>query len=331
MAVQAWQAIIELLPSGIVVLDAKGCVIAANPVAESLLGLQLTGAAWIDVINTAFAPRGDDGHEVSLANGRKVSIATRSLPENSGQLIVMTDLTETRALQDFLNRRQRLAEMGEMTARIAHQVRTPVATALLYANLLKSDEISKSKHEQYNEKLIDALHAVENQMQDMLSYAKGERPMQTITKFNVNSLLNDLQYRMAGTLHHHATALLIEQTEEPIYIQGHRESLLGALENLVDNAIQASPEHAKIDVYCRAANDHQVTIGVRDHGCGMKAEDHQKICQPFFTTKPQGTGLGLTVVEAVAKAHQGKVVIQSSEGIGTDVAIRLPIMQQSIA
>src|SRR5690606_13169564 len=124
---------LDILPGGVVVLDGRGRVIEANPLALELLGEPLLGVFWREVIQRSFAPRADDGHEISLQDGRRLSLATRSLAGEPGQLILLTDLTETRRLQDELARHARLSALGRMVASLAHQIRTPLSTALLYA------------------------------------------------------------------------------------------------------------------------------------------------------------------------------------------------------
>ena len=117
----------------------RGRVQECNPTAIDLLGEPLEGESWLNVIQRVFAPRFDDGHEVSLKDGRRVSIATRSLAGEPGQLIVLTDMTETRALQERLSRHQRLSALGKVSASLAHQIRTPLSAAMLYGEHLVSD------------------------------------------------------------------------------------------------------------------------------------------------------------------------------------------------
>lgn len=113
---QRLQSLLDLLPGGVIVLDGQGVVREANPVACSLLGRPLVGMLWREVIARNFAPRKDDGHEISLKDGRRVSIATRSLDGEPGQLVLLADLTETRRLQDELARHERLSSLGRMVA-----------------------------------------------------------------------------------------------------------------------------------------------------------------------------------------------------------------------
>lgn len=104
-----------------------------NPAAITLLGEPLGGERWVDVIRRCFAPRRDDGHEVSLKDGRRVSIEIRTMENQPGQLILLTDLTETRHLQSQLAHAQRLSAMGKMVAswpiKFAHRCRLPFCMA----------------------------------------------------------------------------------------------------------------------------------------------------------------------------------------------------------
>ena len=90
----------------------------ANPAAEDFLGTPLIGQPWFEIISRSFAPRGDDGHEVSLKDGRRVSLMTRAMDSEPGQLVLLTDQTETRLLQGRVSHYQRLSEMGRMMSEI---------------------------------------------------------------------------------------------------------------------------------------------------------------------------------------------------------------------
>ncbi|MCB1666135.1 MAG: PAS domain-containing protein, partial [Pseudomonadales bacterium] len=100
--------LLQLLPGGVIVLNSAGQVSDCNAAAVELLGEPLKGLYWRDIIRERFAPRLDDGHEISLRNGKRVSLATRSLNDEPGQIILLTDQTETRQLQQNLSRHQRL-------------------------------------------------------------------------------------------------------------------------------------------------------------------------------------------------------------------------------
>src|SRR5690606_26642578 len=160
------------------VIDGHGVVREANPVAVELFGVPLIGQLWRDVIARSFAPRKDDGHEISLRDGRRVSIATRSLSGEPGHLVLLTDLTETRRLQAQLARHERLSSLGRVVASLAHQIRTPLSTALLYASHLQEGGLTSEQQQRFAGRLKDRLHELEHQVRDMLVFARGDLPLQ---------------------------------------------------------------------------------------------------------------------------------------------------------
>ncbi len=143
------QSLLDLLPGGVIVIDAHGVVREANPAALGLLGEPLVGMLWREVIARCFAPREDDGHEISLRDGRRLSIATRSLNGEPGQLILLNDLTDTRRLQEQLARHERLSALGRMVASLAHQIRTPLSAALLYAGHLSEQALPTDQQQRF--------------------------------------------------------------------------------------------------------------------------------------------------------------------------------------
>ncbi|MGQ5486993.1 response regulator [Photobacterium damselae] len=178
------------MPTGVLLLDATGRILDANPEAHHLLDEPLIGERWIDIIKRAFAPQDDDGHEVSLHNGRKVKLAISASSE--GQLIFITDMTETRLLQSRLSELQRLSSLGKMVASLAHQVRTPLSSAMLYASHLGSEQLAPATRQRFQGKLVDRLHDLEKQVSDMLLFAKGG-DNKVVTRFSLESLLNCLE------------------------------------------------------------------------------------------------------------------------------------------
>lgn len=326
------ESLLNFLPGGVVVLDSSGYVSECNPAAKDLLGEPLQGQLWRDVIKRSFAPRQDDGHEVSLHDGRRISIQTRNLGED-GQIILLTDQTETRRLQGELSRHERLSALGKMMSALAHQIRTPLSSAMLYAGHLCSGKLDEERRQQFSEKILGRLNNIERQVQDMLFYVKGELALKDV--ISVAQLQEDLAEAMEVPL------MTSESTCEWVihcrenYIQCNREALIGALLNLVNNAIQAVEKKAHLriefNVYPQALNGSavmneaaQLWIRVCDKGPGISAEMLSNVGELFVTTKAQGTGLGLSVVKAVARAHKGKFLLQSTPGKGTCASVLLP-------
>ncbi|MGK8437136.1 sensor histidine kinase [Ectopseudomonas hydrolytica] len=319
------QSLLDLLPGGVIVIDGQGVVREANPVARALLGQPLVGMLWRQVIARNFAPREDDGHEISMRDGRRLSIATRSLHGEPGQLVLLTDLTETRRLQDQLSRHERLSALGRMVASLAHQIRTPLSAALLYASHLNEQVLPAEQQQRFAGRLKERLHELENQVRDMLIFARGELPLPD--RLSPAALFDAL--RAAAEVHVGGMAVRWQCDVREGELLCNRDTLVGTVLNLIDNAIQAGGREARLKVHLYR-RDNQVRLCVSDNGPGMSRETLARLGEPFFTTKTTGTGLGLAVVKAVARAHQGQLLLQSRAGRGTCAIVSLPLLEAAL-
>ena len=325
------RSLLDLLPAGVVVLDRKGLVVDANPTAQEMLGGGLSGARWGDVIRRAFAPRRDDGHEISLANGKRLSVDTRSLERGNGQVVLLTDQTETRELQDRLSRHQRLTAMGRMMAALAHQVRTPLAAAMLYASNLRDAELPPEQVRKFSSRIAERLAHMERQVRDMLVFVRGEpEPSEQLT---AGSLFEDIQEAMDAPLTASRASCSARIACDPaLPLVANRDSVVGAVLNLVNNSLQAGGEGTRIDL--RVFRDgERLGIVVQDCGPGMSETVLRQIGQDFFTTRARGTGLGIAVVRSVAAAHGGELEMQSTPGKGTSACLwlRCPVVNDDVA
>lgn len=315
------QNLLDLLPGGVIVIDAMGVVREANPAAVDLLGQPLIGELWRHVIARCFAPREDDGHEISLKDGRRLSISTRSLDAEPGQLVLLNDLTETRRLQDQLARHERLSSLGRMVASLAHQIRTPLSAALIYASHLTEQQLPVETQQRFAGRLKERLHELEHQVRDMLVFARGELPL--TDRIAPRELFESLQ--AAAHAHTQDVAVRWQCDDLDGQLLCNRDTLVGALLNLVENAVQASAGRTRLKVHAYARGD-SLRLCVSDNGSGISAAALVRIGEPFFTTKATGTGLGLAVVTAVTRAHRGGVHYQSRPGRGTCAIVTLPLI-----
>jgi two-component system sensor histidine kinase FlrB len=315
------QSLVDLLPGGVIVLDGQGVVREANPVALQLLGTPLVGLLWRQVIARTFAPREDDGHEISLKDGRRVSIATRSLHGEPGQLVLLSDLTETRRLQEQLSRHERLSALGRMVASLAHQIRTPLSAALIYASHLTEEVLPVEQQQRFAGRLKDRLHELEHQVRDMLIFARGDLPLPD--RLSPPQLFSAL--RAAAEPHVQGMQVRWQCDSRVGELLCNRDTLVGCVLNLLENAIQAGGRETrlKIHLYERSGN---LRLCISDDGPGIDAPTLARLGEPFFTTKTTGTGLGLAVVKAVARAHQGELQLRSRPGRGTSAVLCLPLL-----
>lgn len=314
-------SLLDLLPGGVIVIDGQGVVREANPAACLLLGKPLEGMLWREVIARCFAPREDDGHEISLKDGRRLSIATRSLNGEPGQLVLLTDLTETRRLQDQLARHERLSALGRMVASLAHQIRTPLSAAMLYASHLSEQALPFEQQQRFAGRLKERLHELEHQVRDMLVFARGDLPLPD--RLSPRQFFRAL--REAAEPHVEGLNVRWQCEVERGELLCNRDTLVGAVLNLIENAIQAagSAVRLKVHLYGRGSS---LRLSISDNGAGIDAQTLARLGEPFFTTKTTGTGLGLAVVKAVARAHNGELQLRSRPGRGTCATLILPLI-----
>ena len=320
-------SLLHALPGGVVVIDGEGKVQEHNPAAELLLGQPLLGLPWSEIIQRSFAPRSDDGHDISLVDGRKVNISTCPLGSEPGQILLITDVTEIRYLQDRTGQQQRLAAMGKMAASLAHQIRTPLSSALLYVSNLKRQVLSDEDRFSLTEKMTSRLRHLEQLIEDMLMYSREGKVGEEL--FSSQNLLNDLYQGLEPQLELTQTQFSSTNNERDLMIHGNRQMILSAITNLAMNAMQAmkecdKTEAGKIEVII-SKEKNNVCIALKDNGPGIPLEVQDQIFDPFYTTRTQGTGLGLAVVQAVAKAHDGNVMLESIPNQGSIFKITLPI------
>ncbi|SCY46145.1 MULTISPECIES: sensor histidine kinase [Pseudomonas] len=315
------QNIVDLLPGGVVVIDGHGRVREANPAARELLGEPLVGALWRDVIARCFAPRKDDGHEISLRNGRRVSLATRSLEAEPGQLVMLQDMTETRLLQEQLARHERLSSLGRMVASLAHQVRTPLSAALLYAGHLSERPLPFEQQQRFALRIKERLQELEHQVRDMLVFARGELPLSD--RLAPRELFDAL--RAAADSHIEGLQVRWQCDARGGELLCNRDTLVGAILNLVNNAVQAGGPQVRLKIHLVRRGD-TLRLTVSDSGPGIEPAVLARLGEAFFTTKTAGTGLGLAVVKAVARAHRGELLLRSRVGRGTCAILELPLI-----
>lgn len=316
------QALLDFLPGGVVVLDARGSVVQSNPAANDLLGSNPEGKMWRKVISDSFAPQNDDGLEVSTITGKRVSVSTSSLGQD-GQIILLTDQTETRKLQAHLSRNERLSAMGKMVSALAHQIRTPLSAATLYAGHLCDETLEPPLQQKFAKKCLQRLQHMEKQVRDMMLFVKSELPLNDI--LSAQELESELVAASEVALQSANAVCKWENKAGQYSIKCHREALVSSIMNLINNAIQSADRQVNIRIQF-SVDDQNLCVSVKDNGDGMNADTLSSVQEMFTTTKSQGTGLGLAVMRSVAKAHGAQFELSSKAKRGTQATLTIPII-----
>jgi signal transduction histidine kinase len=251
---------------------------------------------------------------------------TRALEEFAGQLALLLDGTEllarTVAVERSLAHAEKLAAIGELAARVAHEIRNPVTAARSLAQQLAREPAAPFHDE--HALILTELERVEHQVAALLRFARREH-------FDFEPVdLPELARATLETFRPRLEAAHIAvtfETAERVTARADREKLRQVLVNLIENAIDAltaSDGERRLGVAVGSVNG-SATLDVTDSGPGVPADALPHLFEPFFSRKPTGTGLGLAIVKRTVDAHGGRIAIGSSASTGTQVQVELPL------
>jgi two-component system sensor histidine kinase PilS (NtrC family) len=352
---------VESLSSGLLTTDAEGCITFFNPEAERItgrpaqeavgrsLGEVLPGAS--ELARDASAAHGRMRARLRVAgpNGewRHLGIAVSILRGDGdvpgGYVTIFQDVTAVVQLEHELLRRERLAGVGELAASIAHEIRNPLAAISGSVELLRRGGTAPADSDRLMEIVLREIERLDALIGDFLQYARPAQP-----KFEavaLSPLLEDVS-RMLRAAVPEGTRLELEADAGAV-AWADATQLRQVLWNLLRNAFDAleGPGVVRISA-SRVAGPPQeenvdgrksptegpdsVEIVVADTGRGIPLDDLERIFDPFYTTKPDGTGLGLPTVHRIVEAHHGALAVESQSGVGTRVRMRLPLVETPV-
>lgn len=309
--------LLNALPAGVLVVDGDGRVSEANPAARVMFGADLSGMDWAAALAPRLLPTGAPD-EWMLAAGpagvpspRRVHLVSSPLPTAGGRIVLLHDITATHDMKASLERNRRLAAMGEMAASLAHQLRTPLSTALLYSANLAKPDLSDEARARFADRAAEQLKRLERLIQDVLLFARGESIGREVIA--VGPWLADIVQTVEPLYRSRGVDLGLSATVGDAVVVGGRKALTGAFINLLENALQVSERGARVQLTASLAAG-ALRFSVRDQGPGVAPEMRTRIFEPFYTTRGQGTGLGLAIALGVARAHGGTIEVAGAEG-----------------
>lgn len=330
------------LPAGVLVVDRAGRVVQANRAAEGLFGAGLSGRSWSEIA-AQMQPSGTPGEfalaPVQAADGagrlaegdlRRVAVSESELDSGAERILLVHDVTDTHRMRLAAERNERLAAMGEMVAGLAHQLRTPLAAALLYTGNLRQPELDPAQRAKVADRALERLRYLERLIRDMLLFARGDSAGRQ--RFAVCELLAELAHTLEPVARARQVAFSAECACGDAALLGDRKALGGALTNLLENGIQACGAGGALQCEAIPVSAAQSGLGVaavrfsvRDSGRGVPPELQERLFEPFFTTRAEGTGLGLAIARGVARAHGGDITLRSPPGQGAEFILVVPL------
>jgi two-component system sensor histidine kinase HydH len=341
--------VIESMTSGLVSLDADGHVATVNAGARAILGLgseDVDGANVHDVVRVEPAADRSEINRVLTGErevletetrliGRKgavpVALSASSLRdeegERAGTVLLFQDLREIEELKQAVERERHLASLGRLAAGVAHEVRNPLSSLKGFAQFFRTKFEPGSEEERYSDIMIEEVERLDRVVQELLDFARpvtpDRRPISpnTIIEEALALVSEDAQFKRV-TIEKKLLEGLPDVLVDPMQM---RQALLNVLLNAIEAMNDGGTLTIETAVTDSADGPPTVTLNVTDTGVGMSAEEVGKLFEPFYTTKPRGTGLGMTVVSRVVEQNGGRVGVRSAPGKGTTFSLVLPI------
>ena len=316
---------LDALPGGVIILDSDDSITEANPQARALLGEPLEGQSW-----TTIEQRGRFNSQGSFEiRGRRLNISTCPLPGGNETIVLVSDITAQHALQRELGRKTRLSSLGEMAARLAHQIRTPLSSTVLYVDQLSKD-IDQVKRDRICRALKAQLSQTESLITSMLGFVRGGSLL-CLEPAKVKGVVEEALSSCDGILEASGAEVTTNKINPGLTILAAPTELSSVIANMIQNSIQVCEDKPEIEVWAGAINQHMMLIRVSDNGPGIPNDVIDQVFDPFFTTRAAGTGLGLAVLASVVQRHGGTVHATNRESGGAQFTILLPVDSTSKA
>lgn len=336
------EQVVTSLPVGLMATDRDGNLAFYNNAAERITGLDLGAARGMPPETVLpghlcgvkeYLARGEPVSEMEMecefAGGRVVPVsvsASNIINEEGdfvGEVMIIRDLGELRRLQDEIRRNEKLAALGELAAGVAHELRNPLSSIKGIASYYKSTFEEGSEEKKMAGVMIEEVDRLSRVISELLEFARPaslNRKAANIDELVAHSTRLVWQEAAAKNIE-----IQLDLNTGGIEARVDPDRLTQCLLNLYLNAFQAMKDGGRLSIVSTVRDIDSVVIDIRDNGAGIPAEDQSKIFDPYFTTKPKGTGLGLPIVHKIIEAHQGQVKVRSAVGQGTVFSIILPL------
>jgi two-component system sensor histidine kinase PilS (NtrC family) len=338
--------IIDTLDSGLVTVNSQGLVRVFNRYASELTGIvqeiaygQQLSVIFPGVDLTELSRTSNYRKEFFYLNSRgsKIILGLKHAPLSDkegnviGAVINFKDLTEIRSMEAKLEKTRRLAAIGELSARIAHEVRNPLASISGSVQLISEAGSIPEADKKLLEIVIRETSRLDNMVTEFLQYARPLPPNRSW--FSLNNLINDQITLLKGDVRF-SSIIFRKKIDEKAEIFADRDQFNQVLWNLILNSAEAMPDGGEIFIGSswvsplvsqNIGSDKNLNLTVKDTGIGISVKEAESVFEPFFTTKPGGSGLGLASVYRILEAHNGSISVESILGTGTTFSIIIPV------
>jgi PAS domain S-box-containing protein len=343
------EAVTRNMPAGLLLVNSAGLITSANPAAEAALGVKslayrrsseiLGAGSRLTELVAACLEQGRTfrREEVEYLTpsselrqlGVTISPIQNNANEITGAILLLSDLTELAALQKQIHTKENLAALGELSAGIAHEFKNALATISGYAQMIRSEAQPGTELHEHGDLILRQTRSLTHVVTEFLKFA---RPLE----------LADEQVSISPMMERIVVEIAEAVPDVPIDIHGEFGEVSGddallrqAILNLARNAAEAAsgnPAGGRVTIrgeVDRSGPLQGLRIYITDNGSGIPAEDLSKIFVPFYTTKANGTGLGLAVVQKIIVQHGGSIEARNQSSGGAEFVVWLPFVRES--
>jgi PAS domain S-box-containing protein len=339
--------ILESLNSGVIVTDRIGIINIFNSAAEKYTGVaaeralgkncsEVIGSMLIGDASDFFSPHKENITGEIIFHSEKgdsppiaysiSKLQKRHTEDQAGMVVILYDLTDVRALEDSLKRVSTLAALGEMAATVAHEIRNPLAGIAGFTALLLRDLDSGSESRRLAEKIKGGVANLNAIVENLLDYTRSvtiERA-EVDPRTVVEEAIRDLHMGGESIAH----SIQIESSARSLKAKLDPQLYGMIVSNLVKNAIQSTPNGGDVHIKLTNSISGDLVLSVEDEGPGIASQAFDKIFTPFFTTKANGTGLGLATVKKLTELHGGRVSAMNRPEGGAVFRVEIPDFSQ---
>ncbi len=337
--------LINSMPAGLISIDNGRRIVSANRTALDFFGrseTEMVGKRLQELVGQeecSIAPLLKAGKEFLdqpmeclRKDGRIIplKVSASHLHDRDGELrgmvLILQDQREIRAMEQALERSRRHAALGLMAAGIAHEIRNPLGTLRGFAQYFSRSENPDEKAHEYADLMIGEVDRLNRTVSALLQFS---RPREAeISPVNFDELLQRTIVFLQPDADNQQVRLRLSLANPDLVWPADGDLLQQVLLNLLQNSLAATPEGGEIEVGAEQHGDF-LHLWVADTGSGLSAEDQAKMFDPFFTTRKDGTGLGLAMVQQIAEQHSGRITVETQPGQGTRITLILPGQQGS--